>query len=176
MKFCISLLLLTALVVMCNAACELPDKKLKSKADSFRNKCLNNGFTSTLHGCESKGADSLSNQQKKTCSQMQDDLESCGYACVETPQCGYIQHSGSKCIHPLGGSATSPAGTNIVTHSGCNEERLFFCKTGAGELRHKTSGLCIVPTTNNPSNNERLMLGECGSTLAKFNLLETGSI
>merc|ERR1712224_666266 len=93
----------------------------------------------------------------------------------EPEQCGYIQHSGGKCIHPLGGSPNPPVGTKICTATGCREDRLYFCKTASGELRHKTSGLCIV-SPNNPANGARLVFGHCGTNLGVFNLLGSGSI
>ena len=57
--------------------------------------------------------------------------------------CGKILHFGGKCIHPLWGNPNSPAGTPIVTYKGCTEDRLQFCWTNEGDLKHLTSGLCI---------------------------------
>jgi len=103
-------------------------------------------------------------------------------ACNEAPcpdRCGYIQHFGGKCIHPLNGQAKSPPGTKIVTYSGCDqEERLQYCVTPGGEIRHKGSGLCIQPSSgsDNPPNQEELVLNSCGSSAAKFRFTEGGSI
>ena len=67
--------------------------------------------------------------------------------------CGKILHFGGKCIHPLWGNPNSPVGTPIVTYKGCTEDRLQFCWTNEGDLKHLTSGLCIqvnvvLPTKN----------------------------
>jgi len=88
--------------------------------------------------------------------------------------CGYIQHTGGKCIHPYGGSPTPEPGTAIVTYDGCHEERLYYCLTENGELRHKTSDLCLVPGNPNPGNNEQIVFGDCGTRQTDF--LLSGSI
>ena len=54
-----------------------------------------------------------------------------------------ILHFGGKCIHPLWGNPNPKVGTPIVTYAGCTEDRLQFCYTNEGDLKHLTSGLCI---------------------------------
>jgi len=95
-------------------------------------------------------------------------------------RCGYIQHYGGKCIHPLDGSANPTPGTRIVIHPGCRSERLYFCATSEGEteFKHKTSGLCIQPNSGSysPADDERLVLKWCGHAAAKFRFTAGGSI
>ena len=57
--------------------------------------------------------------------------------------CGPIVHLGGKCIHPKGGNPNPRTGVNIVIYGGCTEDRLQFCLTTGGDLKHLTSGLCI---------------------------------
>ena len=91
---------------------------------------------------------------------------------VRRGRCGYIQHYGRGCIHPQGGSPHAAAGTPIVIHPGCKEQRLYYCITSQGtfEIKHKTSGRCIQPQTRaaHPRNNERLVLNNCGKNTNKF--------
>ena len=82
--------------------------------------------------------------------------------------CNYIQHFGGYCLHPLGGRADSPPGTQVILHPGCREERLYFCATPQHEIKHKGSGLCIVPQSTNVGNNVKLVLNHCGSSASRF--------
>ena len=46
-------------------------------------------------------------------------------------------------MHPLMGNPNPGDMTPIVTYAGCTEDRLQFCWTDEGDLKHLTSGLCI---------------------------------
>ena len=85
-------------------------------------------------------------------------------------KCGYIEHYGGLCLHPLGGSSDPEAGTEIVLYTGCRETRLYFCATPDHEIKHKSSGLCIAPKAGslNPEDNVELVLNQCGFSANKF--------
>ena len=87
-------------------------------------------------------------------------------------KCGYIQHYGGHCLHPYGGEENPGPGTRLILHPVCKIERLYYCVTPQGEIRHKISGRCITPKSggSNPPNNVELVLNDCGfsSNLFRF--------
>ena len=110
----------------------------------------------------------------KRCPGVAEESESCsGDQC-----CGYILHSEGKCIHPQDGSHLVRGAITLPYNRGCKEERLYFCITSLGEIRHKMSGLCIQPARgrNSASIHNFLILNSCGSSITRFRFTPGGSI